>query len=105
MEINTERINRVVIPRRSLAKRVILLWLFEVLICLCGVGILWLVSIFCALEMIFLTAKFCQIWKLYYHPASLYVLLVLLIIPAIPAGLGLRRLIWWLIFDMPMLFF
>ncbi|MBQ9151891.1 MAG: hypothetical protein IJX72_06545 [Clostridia bacterium] len=105
MEINTERINRVVIPRRALAKRVGILWLFEIMACLCGFGLFGIVSVFCILEGVWLTMKFRPVWRLYYHPATLYILLGLLVIPAIPIGLGLRRLIQWLIFSLPRLIF
>ncbi len=105
MEINTERINRVVIPRRALAKRVGVLWLFELCACLCGFGLFAIVSFFCVLDMVWLTAKFVPVWKLYYRPATLYIILVLLVIPAVPIGLFLRWLIQFLIFKLPLLIF
>ncbi len=105
MEINTERVNRVVIPRRALARRVGILWLFELGVCLCGFGLFAIVSFFCILEMVWLTLKFRVVWRLYYHPATLYILLALLILPAIPLGLGLRWLIQWLIRKLPLLIF
>ena len=101
MEINTERINRIVIPRRALAKRVGILWAFEILTCLCGFGLFGIVSFFCILEGIWLTTKFRSVWRLYYHPATLYIVLALLMIPAVPIGLGLRVFIPWLVVDLP----
>ena len=103
MSINDDRVNRVVIPRRSLAKRMGILWLLEIVACLCGFGLFAIFSVFCIVETIWLTAKFHPVWRLYYHPAALYILLILLIIPAIPLGLGLRWSIKWLIFELPIL--
>lgn len=105
MEINTERVNRVVIPRSALAKRVGILWLFEIIACLCGLKIFGIVSVFCVIVLVWLTVKIRPIWSLYYHNATLYILLILLIIPAVPIGLGMRRLIYWMIFNLPSLIF
>ena len=101
MEINTERINRIVIPRRPLFKRVGILWFVEITACLCGTGPFVIISVFCVLELVWLTAKVLPLWRLYYHPASLYIVLGLLIIPAIPIGLALRVFIPWLVVDLP----
>lgn len=96
MEINTDRPNRIKIPRRALFKRIAVLWLLEIMACLCGTGLFAIVSAFCVLELVLITMKVHPLWKLYYHPASLYIVLGLLIIPSIPIGLGLRDLIPWL---------
>ena len=101
MEINTDNPNRIVIPRRPLFKRVGILWFVEITACLCGTGPFVIISVFCVLELIWLTAKVLPLWRLYYHPASLYILLGLLIIPAIPIGLALRIFIPWLVVDLP----
>ena len=104
MEINPERINRIAVPRRALAKRTAIVWIFEIIACTCGVGILGIVSVFCVLEGFLLTRKFQTVWRLYYHPASLYIVLGLLWIPAIIIGGTLRALIPWLILDLSRLF-
>lgn len=96
MEINTDRPNRIVIPRRPIFKRVAILWLLEIMACLCATGLFGIVSVFCLLELVWLTIKVHPLWRLYYHPASLFVALGLLLLPAIPIGLGLRELIPWL---------
>ncbi len=101
MDINTDRPNRIVIPRRALAKRVAVLWFLEITACLCGTGVFGIVSAFCVFELIWLTPKVQSLWRLYYHPASLYIVLGLLIIPAVPVGLALRVCIPWLIVDLP----
>jgi len=101
MELNTDNPNRIVIPRRPLFKRVGILWFVEITACLCGTGPFVIISVFCVLELIWLTAKVLPLWRLYYHPASLYILLGLLIIPAIPIGLALRVFIPWLVVDLP----
>lgn len=101
MELNTDNPNRIVIPRRPLFKRVGILWFVEITACLCGTGPFVIISVFCVLELIWLTAKVLPVWRLYYHPASLYILLGLLIIPAIPIGLALRVFIPWLVVDLP----
>ena len=101
MELNTDNPNRIVIPRRPLFKRVAILWSLEIMSCLCGTGPFVIVSAFCVLELIWITAKVLPLWKLYYHPASLYIVLGLLIIPAIPIGLALRVFIPWLVVDLP----
>ena len=105
MVIHTERINRITIPRRALAKRTAIVWIFEIIACTCGVGILGIVSVFCVLEGFLLTRKFQTVWRLYYHPATLYIVLGLLWIPAIIVGGTLRALIPWLILDLPRLIF
>ena len=105
MEINTDQINRVIIPRRSLAKRIEILWLFEIITSFFCVGIFGIISLFCVSVMIWLTVKFHSVWKLYYHPATLYILLVSLAVPAVPIGLGLRWCIQWLVFKLPILIF
>jgi len=105
MEINTDQINRVVIPRRSLAKRIGILWLFEIIAYLFGFGLFGIVSLFCVAATVWLTVKFHSVWRLYYHPSTLYILLVLLAIPAFPIGLGLRWCVQWLIFKLPFLIF
>ena len=104
MEINTERVNRVVIPRRALAKRICILWIFEILACLCGFGLFSIFSVFCIIEAVWLTLKFRPVWNTYYHPATLYILLILLVIPALPLGIGLRWSIKYLISELPLLF-
>lgn len=96
MEINTDRPNRIVIPRRALFKRIAVLWLLEILACLCATGLFGIVTAFCVLELVLITAKVHPLWRLYYHPASLFVVLGLLLLPAIPIGLALRELIPWL---------
>jgi len=101
MELNTDNPNRIVIPRRPLFKRVGILWFVEITACLCGTGPFVILSVLCVLELIWLTAKVLPLWRLYYHPASLYILLGLLIIPAIPIGLALRVFIPWLVVDLP----
>ena len=101
MELNTDNPNRIVIPRRPLFKRVAILWFLEIMACLCGTGPFVIVSAFCVLELVWLTAKVKPLWRLYYHPASLYIVLGLLIIPAIPIGLLLRVFIPWLVVDLP----
>ena len=101
MELNTDNPNRIVIPRRPLFKRVGILWFVEITACLCGTGPFVIISVFCVLELIWLTAKVLPLWRLYYHPASLYILLGLLISPAIPIGLALRIFIPWLVVDLP----
>ena len=101
MEINTDRPNRIVIPRRALFKRVAILWFLEIVACLCGTGVFGIVSAFCVVEIIWLIAKVIPFWKLYYHPASFYIVLGLLIIPSIPIGLALRVFIPWLVVDLP----
>ena len=101
MALNTNTPNRIVIPRRPLFKRVAILWSLESMACLCGTGPFVIVSAFCVLELIWITAKVLPLWKLYYHPASLYIVLGLLIIPAIPIGLALRVFIPWLVVDLP----
>ena len=103
MDINTERINRIAVPRRALAKRTVIVWIFEIIACLCGFGVFSIVSIFSLLEGIWLARKFRRIWRLYYHPATLYVVLGLLFIPSVAIGLALRALIPWLILDLPRL--
>ena len=95
MEINTDRPNRIVIPRRALFKRVAILWLLEIVACLCATGLFGIVAVFCLLELVWLTTKVHPLWRLYYHPASLYVVLGLLMLAAVPLGLGLRALIPW----------
>ena len=101
MELNTDNPNRIVIPRRPLFKRVAILWLLEIMACLCGTGPFVIVSAFGVLELVWITAKVRPLWRLYYHPASLYILLCVLIIPAIPIGLLLRVFIPWLVVDLP----
>ena len=101
MELNTDNPNRIVIPRRPLFKRVGILWFVEITACLCGTGPSVIISVFCVLELVWLTAKVLPLWRLYYHPASLYIVLGLLIIPAIPIGLALRVFIPWLVVDLP----
>ena len=101
MELNTDRPNRIVIPRRALFKRVAVLWFLEIMACLCGTGPFAIVSVFCALELVWLTTKVLPLWRLYYHPASLYIVLGLLIIPSIPLGLALRVFIPWLVVGLP----
>ena len=101
MELNTDNPNRIVIPRRPLFKRVGILWFVEITACLCGTGPFVIISVFCVLELIWLTAKVLPLWRLYYHPASLYIVLGLLIIPAIPISLALRVFIPWLVVDLP----
>lgn len=101
MELNTNNPNRIVIPRRPLFKRVGILWFVEITACLCGTGPFVIISVFCVLELVWLTAKVLPLWRLYYHPASLYIVLGLLIIPAIPIGLALRVFIPWLVVDLP----
>ena len=101
MELNTDNPNRNVIPRRPLFKRVGILWFVEITACLCGTGPFVIISVFCVLELVWLTAKVLPLWRLYYHPASLYIVLGLLIIPAIPIGLALRVFIPWLVVDLP----
>ena len=103
MELNTDNPNRIVIPRRPLFKRVAVLWFLEIMACLCGTGPFVIVSAFCVLELIWLTAKVLPLWRPYYHPASLYILLGLLVIPSIPIGLALRVFIPWLVVDLPRL--
>ena len=71
------------------------------MVCLCCTGPFVIVSVFCVLELVWLTAKVVPLWRLYYHPASLYIVLGLLIIPAIPIGLLLRVFIPWLVVDLP----
>ena len=89
------------IPRRPLFKRVAILWFLEIMTSLCYAGAFGIVSAFCVLELVWLTAKVLPLWRLYYHPASLYIVLGLLIIPAIPIGLLLRVFIPWLVVDLP----
>lgn len=101
MELNTNIPNRIAIPRRPLFKRVGILWFVEITACLCGTGPFVIVSVFCVLELVWLTAKVLPLWRLYYHPASLYIVLGLLIIPAIPISLLLRVFIPWLVVDLP----
>jgi hypothetical protein len=101
MELNTDNPNRIVIPRRPLFKRVAILWFMEITACLCGTGPFVIVSAFCVLELVWITAKVLPLWRLYYHPASLHIVLGLLIIPAIPIGLLLRAFITWLVVDLP----
>ena len=101
MELNTDNPNRIVIPRRPLFKRVGILWFVEITACLCGTGPFVIISVFCVLELVWLTAKVLPLWRLYYHPASLYIVLGLLIIPAIPISLALRVFIPWLVVDLP----
>ena len=101
MELNTDNPNRIVIPRRPLFKRVAVLWFLEITACLCCGGPFVIVSAFCAVELVWLTAKVQPLWRLYYHPASLYVVLGALMIPAVPIGLALRAFIPWLVVDLP----
>ena len=101
MELNTDNPNRIVIPRRPLFKRVAILWFLEITACLCGTGPFVIVSAFCVLELVWLTAKVLPLWRLYYHPASLYIVLGVLMIPAVPIGLALRVFIPWLVVDLP----
>ena len=105
MDIHTERINRIAVPRRALAKRTAIVWIFEIIACTCGVGILGIVSVFCVLEGFLLTRKFQTVWRLYYHPATLYIVLGMLWIPAVIIGVALRVLIPWLILELPVLIF
>lgn len=96
MEINTDRPNRIVIPRRALFKRIAVLWFLEITACLCATGLFGIVTAFCVLELVLITAKVLPLWRLYYHPVSLFEVLGLLLLPAIPMGLALRELIPWL---------
>ena len=105
MDSETLYINSVLIPRRALAKRMAFLWLFEIIACLCGFGPLVIVSAFCIFECILLTLKFRTVWRLYYHPTTLYIVLGLLVIPSAFIGLALRTLIRWLILNLPVLIF
>ena len=103
MEINTDRPNRIVIPRRALFKRIAVLWFLEITACLCATGLFGIVTAFCMLELVLITAKVLPLWRLYYHPASLYIVLGLLWIPAVIIGVALRVLIPWLILELPLL--
>ncbi len=101
MEINTDRPNRIVIPRRPLFKRVAVLWFLEIVACLCCAGPFVIVSAFCVFELIWLIPKVQALWRLYYHPASLYMVVGILVVPSVPIGLALRAFIPWLIVDLP----
>ena len=101
MELNTDNPNSIVIPRRPLFKRVAVLWFLEIVACLCCTGPFGIVSAFCVVELVWITAKVLPLWRLYYRPASLYIVLGLLVIPAIPIGLLLRVFIPWLVVDLP----
>ena len=103
MEINTDRPNRIVIPRRALFNRIAVLFFWEITACLCATGLFGIVTAFCVLEIVLITAKVLLLWRLYYHPASLYIVLGLLTIPSVPIGLGLRVLIPWLVVGLPRL--
>ncbi len=97
MEINEERIGYVCIPRFALAKRVGILWLFELIACLFGTGLFLLFSVFCMLMLLWLSLKFLPVWRLYYKTASLYIVLLLSFIPAFLLGRLLREAFLWLI--------
>ncbi len=97
MEINEERIGYVCIPRFALAKRVGILWLFELAACLVGSGLFLIFSAFCMLMLLWLSLKFLPVWRLYYKTASLYIILLLSFAPALLLGYLIRETILWLI--------
>ena len=105
MKSETAYINSILIPRLSLAKRIAVLWMFEIMACLCGFGLFAIVSLLSVFEGIWLARKFRPVWSLYYHPATLYIVLVLLLAPSVIIGLALRAFIPWLILELPRLIF
>lgn len=97
MEISEDRIGYVCIPRFALAKRVFILWLFELAACITGTGIFLIDTILLLLILVWVSLKFLPVWKLYYKTASLYIVLLLSFIPALLLGRLIRETILWLI--------
>lgn len=97
MEISEDRIGYVCIPRLALAKRVAILWLFELAACITGTGVFLIDTILLLLILVWVSLKFLPVWKLYYKAASLYIVLLLCFIPALILGKVIREAILWLI--------
>ena len=98
MEINEERIGYVCIPRRRLFGRVGVLWCFELIACFAGTGLFLILSSFCIMMLFWLSLKFLPVWRLYYKPLSLYLILALGFVPACFLGRMAREAIWYLIY-------
>lgn len=97
MEISEDRIGYVCIPRFALAKRVIILWLFELAACITGTGVFLIDTILLLLVLVWVSLKFLPVWRLYYKTASLYIILLLSFVPACLLGRLIREAILWLI--------
>ena len=97
MEIDESRIGYVCIPRFALAKRVGILWLFELAACITGTGVFLIDTILLLLVLVWVSLKFLPVWKLYYKAASLYLILLLSFVPALLLGWMIRETILWLI--------
>ena len=95
MEISEDRIGYVCIPRLALAKRVAVLWLFELAACITGTGVFLIDTILLLLILVWISLKFLPVWKLYYKAASLYIVLLLSFIPAFILGRVIRGVIMW----------
>lgn len=97
MDIDESRIGYVCIPRRALAKRFAILWCFELAACIVGTGVFMIDFVLLVGIMIFVSLKFLPAWKLYYKPISLYICILLTVVPTAFLGKLLRELILWLI--------
>lgn len=97
MEISEERIGYVCIPRLALAKRVAVLWLFELVACIIGTDVFLIDTILLLLVLVWVSLKFLPVWKLYYKAASLYIVLLLIFIPTLFLGYLIRETLLWLI--------
>ena len=101
MDISESRIGYVCIPRLALAKRGAVLWCFELLACIMGTGVFLINAILLLLILVYVSLKFLPIWRMYYKPASLYIILGLCFVPTIFIGRFLRELILWLVMYRP----
>ena len=97
MEISEDRIGYVCIPRFALAKRVAVLWLFELAACITGTSVFLIDTILLLLVLVWISLKFLPVWKLYYKAASLYIVLLLGFVPAFLLGHLIRKAVLWLI--------
>lgn len=97
MDISEERVGYVCIPRLALAKRVAVLWLFELAACITGTGVFLVDTILLLLVLVWVSLKFLPVWKLYYKAASLYIVLLLSFVPALLLGRLIREAVLWLI--------
>lgn len=101
MDIDESRVGYVCIPRRALAKRFAILWCFELAACIVGTGVFLIDFVLLVGILIFVSLKFLPVWRMYYKTASLYVLLLLTILPTAILGKVIRELILWLIMFRP----
>ena len=97
MDINESRVGYVCIPRRALAKRMAILWCFELAACTMGAGVFFIDTVLIVTAMAFFSLKFLPVWRMYYKPVSLYIVLLILLVPTVFLGRFLRELILWLI--------